>query len=63
MEECFVVEFLHPIKFTTTILSVVLWFIFRHVRKTAKATISFVISVRLSFCPHGTTWHHLDGFA
>jgi uncharacterized membrane protein SpoIIM required for sporulation len=31
--------------------------------KFRKATISFVIFVRLSVCPHGTTLLPLDGFS
>jgi len=37
--------------------------IFRRVRKIAKTTISFVMSVRLSVCQHGTTRLPLDGFS
>jgi hypothetical protein len=38
-------------------------FIFRHFRKLRQATISFVMSVRPSFCPHGTTRLLLDVFS
>jgi hypothetical protein len=39
------------------------WLGFRRVRKIAKTTISFVLSVRPSVCPHGTTRLPLDGFS
>jgi hypothetical protein len=38
-------------------------FIFRQFAELLKVTISFVISVSQSACPHGTTQHPLDGFS
>jgi hypothetical protein len=37
-------------------------YLLRRLSKIAELTISFVLSVRLSFSPHGTTRLPLDGF-